>query len=76
MFSGCTAWIVTDLVGNPEHWFPHNEAHISSHRVTTDNQANQWFCHVKTKTMFTLKHLYIDVHERITENLGPELQTK
>ena len=27
---GCTAWLVWDLVGNPEDRFSHNEAHISA----------------------------------------------
>ena len=25
---GCTAWFVSDLVGNPKYQFSHNEAHI------------------------------------------------
>ena len=28
IFCGFTAWFVSDLVGNPEDWFSHNEAHI------------------------------------------------
>ena len=28
IFCGCTAWFVSDLVGNPEDRFSHNEAHI------------------------------------------------
>ena len=28
IFSGCTAWFVSDLVGNPEDRFSHNEAQI------------------------------------------------
>ena len=27
IFCGCTAWFVSDLVGNPEDRFSHNEAH-------------------------------------------------
>ena len=27
-FYGCTAWFVSDLVGNPEDRFSHNEAHL------------------------------------------------
>ena len=27
-FSGCTAWFVSDLVGNPKDWFSHNKAHL------------------------------------------------
>ena len=30
IFSGCTAWFVSDLVGNPEDLFSHNEAHMIS----------------------------------------------
>ena len=29
IFCGCTAWLVSDLVGNPEDRFSQNEAHIS-----------------------------------------------
>ena len=29
IFSDCTAWFVSDLVGNPEDRFSHNEAHLS-----------------------------------------------
>ena len=25
ILSGCTAWFVSDLVGNPEDWFSHNK---------------------------------------------------
>ena len=25
----CTAWFVSDMVGNPEDWFSHNKAHMS-----------------------------------------------
>ena len=28
IFCGCTAWLVWDLVGNPEDRFSHNEPHI------------------------------------------------
>ena len=28
IFCGCTAWFVSDLVGNPEDRFSHNQAHI------------------------------------------------
>ena len=28
IFCGCTAWFVSDLVGNPEDRFSHNEAHM------------------------------------------------
>ena len=28
IFCGCTAWLVSDLVGNLEDRFSHNEAHI------------------------------------------------
>ena len=28
---GCTAWFVKGLVGNPEDWFSHHEAHIVLH---------------------------------------------
>ena len=28
IFCGCTAWFVSDLVGNPEDRFSHNEAQI------------------------------------------------
>ena len=28
IFCGCTAWFVSDLVGNPEDRFSHKEAHI------------------------------------------------
>ena len=28
ILSGCTAWFVSDLVGNPEDQLSHNEAHI------------------------------------------------
>ena len=28
IFCGCTAWFMSDLVGNPEDRFSHNEAHI------------------------------------------------
>ena len=28
IFCNCTARFVLDLVGNPEDWFSHNEAHI------------------------------------------------
>ena len=28
IFCGCTAWCMSDLVGNPEDRFSHNEAHI------------------------------------------------
>ena len=28
IFCGCTAWFVSDLVGNAEDQFSHNEAHI------------------------------------------------
>ena len=27
ILSGCTAWFVSDLVGNPEDWFSHTKAH-------------------------------------------------
>ena len=27
--SNCTAWFMSDLVGNPEDRFSHNEAHIT-----------------------------------------------
>ena len=30
IFCGCTAWSVSDLVGNPEDRFSHNEAHMWS----------------------------------------------
>ena len=29
IFCGCTAWFTSDLVGNPEDRFSHNEAHFS-----------------------------------------------
>ena len=28
IFCGCTARFMSDLVGNPEDWFSHNEAHM------------------------------------------------
>ena len=28
IFCGCTAWFVSDLVGNPEDRFSHNKAHL------------------------------------------------
>ena len=28
IFCGCTAWFVSELVGNPEDQFSHNEAHM------------------------------------------------
>ena len=28
IFYGCTAWFVSDLVGNPKDRFSHNKAHI------------------------------------------------
>ena len=28
IFCGCTARFVSELVGSPEDWFSHNEAHI------------------------------------------------
>ena len=28
IFCNCTVWFVSDLVGNPEDWFSHNEAQI------------------------------------------------
>ena len=28
LFCGCKARFVPDLVGNPEDWFSHNEAHL------------------------------------------------
>ena len=28
IFCGCTAWFVSDLIGNPENRFSHNEAHL------------------------------------------------
>ena len=28
IFNGCTAGFVSDLIGNPEDRFSHNEAHI------------------------------------------------
>ena len=28
IFCGCTAWFVSDLVGNPEDRFSHNEGHL------------------------------------------------
>ena len=28
IFCGCTAWFMSDLVGNPEDRFSHNEAHM------------------------------------------------
>ena len=27
IFCSCTAWFVSDLVGNPKDWFSHNEIH-------------------------------------------------
>ena len=30
IFCGCTAWFVSDLVGNPEDRFSHNEAQLPS----------------------------------------------
>ena len=28
-FCGCTGWFVSDLVQNPENWFPHDTAHFN-----------------------------------------------
>ena len=30
LFSGCTAQFLSDLVGNPEDWFSHNEAQMAN----------------------------------------------
>ena len=30
IFCNCTAWFVSDLVGNPEDWFSHKEAHVKT----------------------------------------------
>ena len=34
--SGCTARFVSDLVGNPEDWFSHNEAQMSKRNSATE----------------------------------------
>ena len=36
----CTAWFVSDLVGNPDNRFSHNEANLDRH-VTSYNNANR-----------------------------------
>ena len=33
IFCGCTAWFVSDLVGNPEDRFSQNEAHITATNI-------------------------------------------
>ena len=30
IFCGCTVWFLSDLVGNPEDQFSHNEAHLKA----------------------------------------------
>ena len=35
IFCGCTAWFVSDLVGNPEDRFSHNEAQIRLFDLTS-----------------------------------------
>ena len=36
IFSDCVARFVSDLVGNPEDRFPHNEAHFDEDPTTID----------------------------------------
>ena len=40
IFSGCTVWFVSDLVGNPEDWHVKKKEQISCVTV----QADQRFC--------------------------------
>ena len=46
VFCDCTAWFVSDLVGNPNCWFCHTQAPIDA--------ANNpiWLCHSPCKTDF------------------------
>ena len=37
---GCTAWFVSDLVGNPEDRFSHNEAHIQEDFSSSSETGN------------------------------------
>ena len=44
VFCGCTAWFVSDLVGNPEDLFSHDEAHTVEkclHNLQIELQAVQ-----------------------------------
>ena len=43
IFCGCTAWFVSDLVGNPEDRFIQNEAHMhkATQKRTSDKKATQ-----------------------------------
>ena len=44
---GCTAPLVSDLVGNPEDWFSHNEAQIVSFTCLV-NLPIFWIFHIHT----------------------------
>ena len=33
---------MTDLVGNPEDWFSHNEAHFKAPDIVLSDQAHSW----------------------------------
>ena len=39
---GCTAWFVSDLVGNPEDRFSHNEAHLLFDGLRIFCKGNTW----------------------------------
>ena len=40
IFCGCTARFVSDLVGNPEDRFSHNEAHLSNDQEPVEPEKN------------------------------------
>ena len=58
IFSGCRAWFVSDLVGNPEDRFSHNEAQIPSN--TLSNRA--YWGRIITVELLEKRDLSIEIH--------------
>ena len=52
IFCGCTAWFMSDLVGNPEDRFSHSEAHI---RISVSPAAQQ---HITLVEPVSQQHIY------------------
>ena len=52
IFSDCTAGFVSDLVGNPEDLFSHNEAHMTSFRQKQLHELCAWMEKQKIWNLF------------------------
>ena len=63
IFCGCTGGFVSELVGNPNCWFSHAQAHLSRLLVLiiflvdlSDDQGGQW---IGSQTIFKIHSLHL-----------------